>query len=117
MRPLFPLLIILALASCREESQEDPFPKADRPVSPIVADAYSTEDARDRMGEFDRVIELAGVKPGMWVADVGAGRGYYSVRLSPVVGKKAVCSPRISSPKSATISPGECSASGSTMSP
>jgi predicted methyltransferase len=88
MRPLFPLLIILALASCREESQEDPFPKADRPVSPIVADAYSTEDARDRMGEFDRVIELAGVKPGMWVADVGAGRGYYSVRLSPVVGKK-----------------------------
>jgi ubiquinone/menaquinone biosynthesis C-methylase UbiE len=24
----------------------------------------------------------------MWVADVGAGEGYYSVRLSPVVGKR-----------------------------
>jgi len=32
------------------------------------------------------VIELADVEPGMWVADVGAGEGYYSVRLAPVVG-------------------------------
>jgi ubiquinone/menaquinone biosynthesis C-methylase UbiE len=40
------------------------------------------------MGEAARVIELAGVKPGMWVADVGAGTGYYSVRLSPVVGRR-----------------------------
>jgi ubiquinone/menaquinone biosynthesis C-methylase UbiE len=34
------------------------------------------------------VIELAGVRPGMWVADVGAGQGYYTVRLSRVVGAK-----------------------------
>ena len=33
-------------------------------------------------------MQLAGVKPGMSVADVGAGEGYYTVRLAPVVGAK-----------------------------
>jgi predicted methyltransferase len=77
-----------ALLSCRAEPQQDKFPKPHRPVASIVADTFSTEDARDRMGEFERVVGLAGVKPGMWVADVGAGQGYYSVRLSPVVGPR-----------------------------
>ena len=84
-----PLLVTaLLLLSCRSEPQKDEFPKPHRPVAGIVGDTFSTEDARDRMGEFDRVVSLAGVKPGMWVADVGAGRGYYSVRLSPVVGRR-----------------------------
>lgn len=82
------LLAASLLASCRAQPQQDSFPKADRPVAAIVGDAFSTEDARDRMGEFEKVVELAGVKPGMWVADVGAGEGYYSVRLAPVVGRK-----------------------------
>ena len=82
------LLCALLLASCRAAPEEDRFPKANRPVAAIVDDAFSTEDARDRMGEFARVVELAGVKPGMWVADVGAGEGYYSVRLAPVVGPR-----------------------------
>jgi ubiquinone/menaquinone biosynthesis C-methylase UbiE len=33
-------------------------------------------------------MQLAGVKPGMSVADVGAGAGYYTVRLARVVGPK-----------------------------
>jgi ubiquinone/menaquinone biosynthesis C-methylase UbiE len=33
-------------------------------------------------------MQLAGVKPGMSVADVGAGQGYYTVRLARVVGAK-----------------------------
>ena len=33
-------------------------------------------------------MQLAGVKPGMSVADVGAGEGYYTVRLARVVGAK-----------------------------
>lgn len=81
------LLAALQLVSCKSQAPADPFPKAHRPVASIVADAFSTEDARDRMGEFDKVVELADVKSGMWVADVGAGEGYYSVRLSPVVGR------------------------------
>jgi len=81
------LIFLISLASCRQEAEQESFPKPQRPVAPIVADSFSTEDARDRMGEAIRVIELADVKPGMWVADVGAGEGYYSIRLSPVVGR------------------------------
>jgi predicted methyltransferase len=82
------LAAVTLLASCRAEPEQQNFPKPHRPVASIVADTFSTEDARDRMGEFERVVTLAGVKPGMWVADVGAGEGYYSVRLSPVVGRR-----------------------------
>ena len=78
----------LLLVSCGAEPAEETFPKPQRNVASIVADSFSTEDARDRAGEATRVIELAGVEPGMWVADVGAGEGYYAVRLSPVVGRR-----------------------------
>ena len=47
---------------------------------------YSNEDARDSIGEFESVVELAGIAPGMSVADIGAGEGYYTVRLAPLVG-------------------------------
>ena len=81
------LLAALVLASCRAEPAAEPnFPKAHRPVAPIVGDSFSTEDARDRLGEAEEVMELAGVKPGMSVADVGAGEGYYTVRLARIVG-------------------------------
>ena len=83
-----PLLAALLLLSCRAQPQQPQFPSAQRDVAPIVSDAFSTEDARDRLGEAEEVMQLAGVRQGMWVADVGAGQGYYSVRLARAVGKK-----------------------------
>ena len=65
----------LALASCRQAPEVPRFPKAQRDVAPIVSDSFSTEDARDRVGEAEQVAELADVREGMWVADVGAGEG------------------------------------------
>ena len=80
------------------------FPAASRDVAPIVGDTFSTEDARDRLGEAEEVMQLAGVKPGMSVADVGAGEGYYTVRLAPRRrSARAGCWPRISFPTSATL--------------
>jgi predicted methyltransferase len=79
---------LLALAACRAQPTEPHFPAAHRDVAPTVSGAFSTEDARDRLGEAEEVMQLAGVKPGMWVADVGAGQGYYTVRLARVVGPK-----------------------------
>jgi ubiquinone/menaquinone biosynthesis C-methylase UbiE len=76
------------LTACRAAPEEPRFPDADRKIAPIVSDAFSTEEVRDRLGEFTRVVDLAGVKPGMWVADVGAGEGYYAVRLAQVVGPR-----------------------------
>lgn len=79
---------VLALAACRAHPSEPHFPSAHRDVAPIVGGTFSTEDARDRAGEAEQVMQLAGVKPGMSVADVGAGEGYYTVRLARVVGPK-----------------------------
>lgn len=81
-------LAALLLLSCRAQPGENHFPSAHRDVAPVVSDTFSTEDARDRLGEAEEVMRLAGVRPGMWVADVGAGRGYYTVRLARVVGAK-----------------------------
>ena len=83
----FALLALITLTSCRAEEQRT-FPEAHRPIAPIVSDAFSTEDARDRVGEAEAVIAFAKVRPGMSVADIGAGEGYYTVRLSPVVGPR-----------------------------
>jgi predicted methyltransferase len=83
------LLFLLSLAACRAEPQQQrAFPDAGRDVAPIVGDSYSTEDARDRVGEAEEVMRLAGVAHGMSVADVGAGEGYYTVRLAPLVGPR-----------------------------
>src|SRR3954447_12606908 len=79
---------VIALGACRAQPGEPRFPNAHRDVAPIVGDTFSTEDARDRGGEAEQVMELARVSPGMSVADVGAGEGYYTVRLAPVVGPK-----------------------------
>ena len=76
------------IGGCRAEPEPQRFPDAHRPVAPIVSDSFSTEDARDRLGEAEAVMAFAGIKPGMWVADIGAGEGYYTVRLSPMVGAK-----------------------------
>src|SRR5215213_5132482 len=78
---------LLALAACRAQPAEPQFPKAHREVAPIVGDSFSTEDARDRLGEAEESMRIAGVKAGMWVADVGAGEGYYTVRLARAVGE------------------------------
>jgi len=82
------ILAAVALAGCRQDASEAPFPAAHRDVAPIVGDSFSTEDARDRVGEAEEVMRLAGVRPGMWVADIGAGEGYYTMRLAPLVGPR-----------------------------
>jgi predicted methyltransferase len=76
------------LSACRAEPQAPRFPEAERPVAAIVSDSFSTEEARDRLGEADEVVAFAQIRPGMSIADIGAGEGYYTVRLSPVVGPR-----------------------------
>lgn len=63
------------------------FPAADRPVATIVSARWSDEESRDRLNEASKVMDLAGIGPGMTVADIGAGEGYYTVRLAARVGK------------------------------
>lgn len=62
------------------------FPLPHRPVAGIVSDQWASEDSRERAGEAARVMDLLGVRPGMAVADIGAGAGYYVTHLSRRVG-------------------------------
>lgn len=62
------------------------FPAPDRPIAKVVSNEFSNEDARDERGEAQVVMDLAQMRPGMTVADIGAGEGYYTVRLAERVG-------------------------------
>lgn len=90
-----PWALLLLLAACNplgsDADADRPetaraFPRADRPVAPIVSTRWSTEEARDRLNEAEDVMDRAGIRPGMTVADIGAGEGYYTVRLAKRVG-------------------------------
>jgi predicted methyltransferase len=77
----------LPTASDRPETAQA-FPRADRPVAPIISTRWSTEEARDRVNEAEEIMDRAGIAPGMTVADIGAGEGYYTVRLARRVGPR-----------------------------
>lgn len=71
-----------------EPKEPGPFPAADRPVAHIVSSRWSNEEARDRLNEAGTVMARAAIKPGMTVADIGAGEGYYTMRLAQKVGEE-----------------------------
>jgi predicted methyltransferase len=64
------------------------FPKPNRPVADIISPIWHDEKERDDAHEADQLVRLLGIKPGMTVADVGAGIGYTVMRLSPTVGSE-----------------------------
>ena len=79
--------IVLALAGLVWAQPR--FPDPARPVAAIISPAYSDEKTRDSRGEAERVMDRLGIKPGVRVADVGAGDGYYTVRLARRLGPGA----------------------------
>ncbi len=86
------LTLPLALVACNNgtaarEPGAAQFPAASRPVAAIVSARWSDEGSRDKAGESVEVMNRAGVKAGMTVADIGAGEGYYTIRLAARVGK------------------------------
>ena len=92
---LYLLAGTLVLAGCnpsasdknadRPETSRE-FPRAQRAVSELGSNQFSTETERDSVGEAQKVMDLAEIKPGMTVADIGAGEGYYTIRLAEKVG-------------------------------
>jgi ubiquinone/menaquinone biosynthesis C-methylase UbiE len=89
------ILLLTALVACKPVSEDSArpraardFPRPYRPVSTVVANEFSNEDQRDDLGEARVVMNLARIGPGTSVADIGAGEGYYTVRLSERVGAK-----------------------------
>ncbi len=92
--PLVLALLTTPLAACKRVEDADAnraetaraYPPASRPVSDLAGNQWSTETARDNRGEAEEIMKAAGLLPGMTVADIGAGEGYYTVRLAEKVG-------------------------------
>ena len=89
-------LTLMLLGGCQAPAQRNEieahersheFPQAHRPVAQIVSSRWSDEESRDRLREADEVMDRAGTGKGMTVADIGAGEGYYTIRLAQRVGK------------------------------
>jgi SAM-dependent methyltransferase len=95
---LYSALLVMGgggLVSCQQTSptngqpdQSGEFPSPYRPVSEAGDTQFSNEAARDEAGEAQFVMDWAGIKPGTTVADIGAGEGYYTIRLAERVGPK-----------------------------
>ncbi|MCZ8017417.1 class I SAM-dependent methyltransferase [Novosphingobium sp.] len=94
MRAFALLASLVLLSACGEAG--DPgrpdssraFPQAWRPVSTLSGNEFRNEDQRDNLGEAEVVMDLAAIGAGTTVADIGAGEGYYTVRLAERVGAK-----------------------------
>jgi ubiquinone/menaquinone biosynthesis C-methylase UbiE len=83
------IVTAFALAACSPQTAVQPkFPKPDRPVSATGATEFSTEIQRDKLGEAKAVMDLAKIGEGTTVADIGAGEGYYTIRLAERVGAR-----------------------------
>ncbi|MDE2596152.1 MAG: methyltransferase domain-containing protein [Sphingomonadales bacterium] len=89
-----PLLALLAACGGSGDDNRDrpptsrEFPRAYRPASKVASDMIASEVQRDSLGEAQTVMDLADIRPGTTVADIGAGEGYYTIRLAERVGAK-----------------------------
>jgi len=59
-----------------------------RPVASIVSPIWSNPERRDQAHEVEQIATRLALQPGMAVADIGAGSGYDTLRLSKVVGPR-----------------------------
>lgn len=89
------LVLLLAAGACAKQADDldrpetaRGFPRPDRPVSELGGKEFAAEDERDNLGEAQVVMDLANIRTGTTVADLGAGEGYYTARLSDRVGPK-----------------------------
>lgn len=84
---LYAALLAACAQSARVEDASGGFPAPDRPVADIVASDSGAEADREALREAQQVMDYLRIAPGMVVADIGAGDGYFTVRLARRVGR------------------------------
>jgi ubiquinone/menaquinone biosynthesis C-methylase UbiE len=62
-------------------------PLTGRPIAGIATDAgWMDRTSREQEESPSKALSLIGIQPGMTVADIGAGSGYMTMRIAPLVG-------------------------------
>ena len=81
-------LAFVALAAAAAMSPS--FPGVQRPVADIVSPTWGEAATRDAADEAGQIARRLGIKPGMTVADIGAGDGYDTLRLAKMLGPRGL---------------------------
>src|SRR5579859_1678717 len=76
--------LILAAPLARAASPAA-FPLPQRPVASIVSPTWGDSAKRDAAHEAEQIASRLRLRPGMTVADIGAGSGYDSLRLARIL--------------------------------
>lgn len=88
MRRLLVILALVVTGGAAAAPSAPAFPAPDRRVADIVSPIWSSGPDRDAADEAGQLVRGLDIRAGMAVADIGAGSGYHTVRLSPVVGPR-----------------------------
>src|SRR4249919_1772927 len=85
--PLFLAACLLVVAGCASvgSGAHDPDVHATALANPARSDADRERDGRDHPAD---VLALANFRPGMTIADIFGGGGYYSEIIAGIVGAK-----------------------------
>ncbi len=89
MRRIAGLLVLLVLVLAVVLSAQQRHPVSGRVIAPVMGvggAAWLERPERESEEATSRAVEALDLKPGMVVADVGAGSGYYTVRMARKVG-------------------------------
>ena len=84
--PILPLLAAFALPGALAQGQH---PVTKRRIAGVMGAAgadWLERSERENEENPAKAIEALGFKPGMVVADIGAGTGYYALRIAKLVG-------------------------------
>jgi SAM-dependent methyltransferase len=80
------LLAVFAIAPPARSAPMPAFPLPQRPVAPIVSPTWGDSARRDAAHEAEQIARRLRLRPGMTVADIGAGSGYDTLRLARIIG-------------------------------
>jgi ubiquinone/menaquinone biosynthesis C-methylase UbiE len=91
--PILPILMVLLTGGQQVATAQAVHPVTGRHIAPVMgvngADWLEREE-RQREEQPEKAILAFNLKPGMMVADVGAGTGFYSLRLARAIGASGV---------------------------
>jgi len=83
------LILLLLFLALHPAIAQDTHPLTGRQIAPVMGvggAAWLDRPEREQEEDPDKALDLLSIRPGMTVADVGAGTGYMSLRMAHRVG-------------------------------